>query len=200
MPDHADALTALVEYLDEHAAEFRDDFTRKFRSRAKVIDDPARPETLVFEIERHRGILGTCYKPGVPMSSFITYWPRYAFHLVVKKLEPVGLIRPSQWTFGASADAEVGGLAFRFSKAPTGGVRVTEKASGNFALVTNRDEAESFAAGLVGRWNLDRYALEAGDALAPAQRQEYLRAVRQELENAARRRLTDYWNLLFKTS
>ena len=107
MISRAHALTAFDEYLDRHGDDLQEGFARKFRSRGEMIDDPERPGCIVFEIERHRGILGTCYKPGVPMSSFITYWPRYAFDPKTKRLDRLGVIRKSEWTFGASADCEV---------------------------------------------------------------------------------------------
>jgi hypothetical protein len=200
MITRAYALTALDEYLDRHADDLQNGFTRKFHSRAKIIDDPERPGCIVFEIERHRGILGSCYKPGVPLSSFITYWPRYVFDPKTKTLVHLGVIRKSLWTFGASADCEVGSLLFRFSKNETGRVQVIEKGSNISATVSHVGEAENFAAGIVGNWNLDRYASEAADVLAPEQPQEYMAAVRRELEAAARRRLTDYWELLLQPS
>ena len=193
------ALTALDEYLDRHGADLQDGFTRKYRSRAEMIEAPERPGCIVFEIERHRGILGTCYKPGVPMSSFITYWPRYAFDPGTKTLDHLGVIRKSEWTFGASADCEVGSLAFRFSKTGAGRVRVVEKGSNRSATASCLGEAESFAASIIGAWNMDRYAAEAADVLAPEQPQAYISAVRRELEAAAQRRLADYWELLFAT-
>jgi hypothetical protein len=141
--------------------------------------------------------MGTRYRQGKAMSSFITYWPRYVFDPRRKRIERLGVVSRSEWTFGASADSEVATLSFRFSKSERDGIRVFEQSSNASAIVADAAEAAEFAARIVSEWSLEPYGHEAADVLAPGQPGEYMLAVRQELEKAARRRLADYWELLF---
>jgi len=52
---------------------------KKIIDRAVLINDPEIKGKVVFEVERHHGILGSAYTPGSPLSSFVTFWPVYVF-------------------------------------------------------------------------------------------------------------------------
>lgn len=63
--------------------------TRKINERARVIDYPQNPKWIAFEVERHRGILGTAWQSGSAMEAFVTYWPCYAFDPEKQQLHPI---------------------------------------------------------------------------------------------------------------
>jgi len=48
----------------------------KIFNRAEQVD--TQDNMAIFEIERHRAILGETYSKGRGMASYITYWPRFA--------------------------------------------------------------------------------------------------------------------------
>ncbi|MEK0366242.1 MAG: hypothetical protein QQN42_07895 [Nitrosopumilus sp.] len=59
----------------------------KLWDRGTISDDIYKLGWKIVEIERHRGVLGSIYTPGLPMNAFQTYWTRYAVHLETGKVE-----------------------------------------------------------------------------------------------------------------
>lgn len=48
-------------------------------AQATVIDDPQRPNAIVFDVEKRKGALGARYRENHPPAVFKTYWERYCF-------------------------------------------------------------------------------------------------------------------------
>src|SRR5438874_1070327 len=91
-------------YLVTHCPEIDGEMRQKIRDRAIVVFDPQRPNQVVFDVERHRGIMETRYQKGEPMGSFITYWERYAFDPKTHQFEILGVVRPSRFSAGGCED------------------------------------------------------------------------------------------------
>lgn len=48
-------------------------------AQAMVVDDPQRPDAIVFDVEKRREALGARYREDRPLAAFETYWERYCF-------------------------------------------------------------------------------------------------------------------------
>ena len=79
------SLDAVYDFFEEVGDDVATGLTKKkIYDRATLIDDPKTKNKVVFEVERHRGVLGAFYTPGLPLSSFVTYWPIYIFDPINK--------------------------------------------------------------------------------------------------------------------
>ena len=87
----------------------------KVRTRGVVVDDPRRPGWIVVEVERHRAVL-SYHEPRTPMESFVTIWPRYAYHPKSGEFERLPPVRQAKVTVDHQAYVReyVRFLFFRF--------------------------------------------------------------------------------------
>lgn len=71
------AITQLIKYFDDgncwplHLNE------QKIRTRGQIVQDDEFPDSEIVLIERHRPILGSSYRFGLPMSAYQTYLMRF---------------------------------------------------------------------------------------------------------------------------
>lgn len=66
-------------------------------SRAMLIEDPQRPDVIVFDVEKRRNALGARYSEQRPLAAFVTYWERYCFDQHNEELHRIGTnVAPNQ--------------------------------------------------------------------------------------------------------
>ena len=196
-PTTTDGLGLVVDYIERQGGVIPDGLTaKKIRERATVVDDPGRPDCVVFEVERHRGILGAQYRPGLPMSSYETYWPRYAFCPSTEDLNEIGEVREPETHVDCEALAaeqtESDFLSLSFEK--QGGKHLVSEAvfAKEDRLVANKDEAIEYVLEVALErilWYL-KEQLEGHD-LDPS---TYLAPLRTALEAAIRERVEAAWS------
>lgn len=120
-------MSAVWEFLEKNGP--RDDglTAEKFLTRAEEIEDPDYPDCVVFEIERHRAILGTVYRRGEPMGSFQTYWARYAFDPKTETLNELPEKRPriAQVDWDKAIERDFNDFSFSFCPVGEGKHRLT---------------------------------------------------------------------------
>lgn len=99
------SLEAVCAHID---GELEDGLTaEKVRDRGRVLESTE--EAVVFEVERHTAASGALYTEGMPMSAFITYWPRYRFEFETEELTQLEEHRPR--TFDCNYDLLVDELS-----------------------------------------------------------------------------------------
>jgi hypothetical protein len=82
------SLSEVCEYLRDYG---HPDLTpKKVRNRATVVEESERSGRVIFDIERHRSVLGAKYTKGTGMAAFETYWERYVFDRDQKSLTKKG--------------------------------------------------------------------------------------------------------------
>jgi hypothetical protein len=191
------SLSPVVEYLEEIGGEdISTGLTpQKIWDRAILIDDPERPDCIVFEVERHHPILGTTYSPGSPMAAFETCWPIYSFNSKTKTIEVVGENRPAEVDIDHSwvADSWVGDVSFDFSPAKNGQHICREMQSGEESLVRNIKEVEEFAKSIVNGWSLDCYEDELDEHLEPKEIQEHMENIKNICKEIIVDRAKEAW-------
>jgi len=145
-----ESLELVVDHIERHPNAY-ELTAKKIRERAVLIDDPERPGSLVFEVERHRSILGGGYVPGLPMAAYVTYWPRFAFEPQTDTLECIGEFRESETHIDCYALAETWmmDISFDFEPAENGKHRCRELCCCETRLVSDQSEVEEFAAEIV---------------------------------------------------
>ena len=57
---------------------------------ATVIDDPQRPDAIVFDVEKRRAALGARYRENRPLAAYETYWERYCYDQQREALHRLG--------------------------------------------------------------------------------------------------------------
>lgn len=57
---------------------------------ATVIDNPHRPDAIVFDVEKRRKALGARYGEDRPLAAFETYWERYSYDQQTEALHRLG--------------------------------------------------------------------------------------------------------------
>lgn len=186
----------LQSHLQTHSKDFEEGLAEKISYRGMGVHDPNHPNKLVFDVERHRAWLGERYEPGQPMGSFITYFMRFVYDPVKDTLESIGNVRPSKFTVGAWDDSGVEGITFDFNRQDDGSILVSAVGFNSEATVTNLQEAEQFAAGIVEAWNLVEDVASLKDALAPGQQTECLLRMREVLTNQILEKLRRYWHAM----
>ena len=106
---------------------------------------------LVFEVERHRSVLGGSYSPGRRMSAFETYWPRFAYDVETGALEELESERESE------IEVDGVGLAlewaedysFDFQRDDDARCIAKEMSSGIEASVESEEDVAAFASGIL---------------------------------------------------
>jgi hypothetical protein len=59
-----EAVTELCRFIMEQGGEVEEITPEKLQDRAEIIEDPERPNGIVFTLERHHGIMGASYRRG----------------------------------------------------------------------------------------------------------------------------------------
>ena len=193
-----EALQHVVDYIVDQGGELIEYGLTpdKVWERAELVDDPERIDWIVFEMERHRSILGTIYVPGLAMPAFITYWPRYAFHPVEKKFEELGEYRKAEvsidhWDVADRWISET--ISFDFEHIGAEQHRCKELCGNEERVVSSQKEVEDFAAEIVRGWYLDFFQDELSDLLRPSEIQEHLDRIRRAAEELMREKAKDAW-------
>jgi len=192
------SLSPVVEYLEEIDGEdISTGLTpKKIWERATLIDDPERPDCIVFEVERHHPILGTTYSPGSPMDAFETCWPIYSFNPTMKTIEEIGENRPSEVDLDHYGVAEswVGNVSLNFSPAENGQHRCRDDFTKKESLVRNIKEVETFAISVLNDGLcLDHYKEELADHFEPKELQEHIEEIQNDCKEIIVNRAKEAW-------
>ncbi len=195
MSSLVDKHEAFLNYFEEQGGELDGEPSWKILERMEPVDDPERPDWLVFDVERHRAVLGTRYTPGEPMYAYITYWPRYAFHPQTKTLEYLGQHRQSQADidYELVADLRIEELVFHFEAAGDGRHRCCEVWSNEERLVSDPADVEVMATEIVRQLNYEDYEAVLAEHVDEAALQAIMNQFYQALENKARERASQHW-------
>ncbi len=79
---------------------------RKFNERALIIDDPERPDCVVFVMERHQPTAGATYTPGCPLSAFVRRQIRYVYNPKYKEIFELGDDAPPEFEMDYATHVE----------------------------------------------------------------------------------------------
>lgn len=129
----------------------------KLRERAYVVEPTPEDPTdrIVFELERHRGLLGERYVPGSPMRNFATEVRRYAFDPVTETIRECDRqVTDVQVDAAGVVDTFTEtGVAFLVDQTADG-YTVREVVSGREATVQSEAECCRWARQLPTEWDL----------------------------------------------
>lgn len=193
------SLEIVAEYLESHPdiAESFELTPKKIQERSEIIEDPQCPNSIVFEVERHMGVLGASYRKGHGMSAFVTYWPRFAFQPDTHSIREIGEFRNRTIDVDFSAlAAEFLFECFQLEFEPTDAAAFLcrETTSGEERLVNSQVETEVFAAEVVRAWDLSYYADQLSDYLDPTKIDEFITELKEVLESEVRLLAEHAWN------
>lgn len=127
----------------------------KVRSRATESNNDELPGFSVVKIERHRGILGSQYTKGLPMSAYETYYMCYAVHLstleVREQSEEIGnsYIDLSE---KISEDTDSEQFSLRVRALDEISFEISEDVYHEKAMIKSLDEAEKFCETFLNRF------------------------------------------------
>lgn len=187
-------LNAVFTFLDQHSEEYGEDWISKVNRRATVVEDPERPGQIVFDVERHRGVLGERYEEGESMGCFITYWERFAFDPEAMILTDLGVQRPSEFHFDAGYDRPLEHFSFMVERLANGKFLVQESFWKVNEEVEDLAKAEDLAEKIVDEICLEVEIDEASGALGPDQGEEYIEAIRSIFKEVLVEKLHAAWS------
>ena len=193
--DRNESLKHVVNYILDEGGEVDGLTPEKIWDRAQLVDAPERPDWIVFEVERHRALL-TNYTPGLPMESFVTYWPRYALHPQTKAFESLGEHRSPvvDLDCGAVANSWITELMyFSFESVGGGKFLCKEACFIEERVVENMDDVESFGVELAKKLNIEHMRYDLEEYLEKEKVEESLNEIRQALEAAAGGKAISQW-------
>ena len=183
-----DALQLVVNYIEESGGEFEGLTSEKIWGRSELIPDSDKPDWIVFEVERHRGILGTLYAEGEPMEAFVTFWPRYAFQSETKQFEQLGEYRKPEVTIDYKKVAgyiiDRDGISLSFAPFDTDLHLCRDDISNEECLVNSVEDVQVFAVKLVDAWATS-YEEELGWYMEPQEVKKSLVELQKALDEAA---------------
>jgi len=166
---------------------------QKIWDRGHVLD--VTEEAIVFEVERHTSASGALYREGLPMSAFVTYWPRYRYDRDTAELTELEERRPREFAcdYDRLADDLLEyGFGLRVSARDDGWV-CEEKASNREAEVEDAQDTQAFATRIVRGWDLDVHGLELENVLDEEELEAHLSRLEEALVAEARRRAREAW-------
>lgn len=177
------ALTTAAEKAigETELPEFEGFTLEKFFERAMV--ESYDGDVLIFEIERHRAILGDSYTPGAAMAAFETYWPRFEYRIDSKELKALPERRDREVDVNAWQLARKWALdyVFTFELNDTGDCIAHESLTGEKTKVRSEADVQRFAKSLAN--DVDIMAV-AQPALGEALKDDEINAVVERIEKA----------------
>ena len=190
-----DKRRAFCNYLEEQGDELDGEPSEKILDRMEPVDDPERPDWLVFDVERHRAVLGTRYTRGELIHAYITYWPRYAFCPKTRTIEYLGRHRKSEANihYDLVVDIQTSELSFNFEPVGDGRYRCREGLSNEEGLVCDVADVETMAAEIVRRLSHEDYENVLAEYADDATRQEIMDQFYRALEKKGRERARRDW-------
>ena len=122
--------------------------------RAEHIETQA--DTAIFEIERHRAILGETYSMGMGMASYITYWPRFAFDVTTGIRTPLPEKRQHEVEIDhvGLADTWTFDMSFYCTRLDDGSNKIDESCGGDQAILNDASEIRRFVESIVDSWDI----------------------------------------------
>lgn len=167
---------------------------RKLRERAHVVESKTDDEQVVFEMERHSGILGEEYIPGTAMWNVVTHGCRYVYDVRSKTLEETEreVIDVQVAVDGVVHNIMEFALSFQIEPVDRG-FRVVEVVAGNELTVDSKDEFVRWARRLPESWDLSYYIEEAGDYLEEEEMVGFEERLVDGCKNHAERRAASRW-------
>jgi len=179
-------LQLVADYL-ESIGELEDGLTaEKVVDRAEIIDDPERPDWIVFAVDRHQGILGAYYNPGQPMEAYITRFQLYAFNPVTKTIELSGENGEPEVHIDYQRVADVQtNVSFEFTRARGGKHLCREQTDNEECLVGNLEEVKVFAESLIEKLNFSGVHDELSEFLEDDAIQEIVEKLKSAFKKRA---------------
>lgn len=117
-------------------------------NRATLVTDDDGSGLSLFDVERHRGVLGAQYVKGVPLSAFETYWMRFAFDPATGHRKELEQVRPSEYSVDAAALADEWSFeserSFSFEPVDEGYWEARELTSGAEGTVRDEGDVRAF--------------------------------------------------------
>jgi len=170
--------------------------TDKIRDRAEFLDDPERPDWIVFEVERHRNFPPDVWIPGKRMDFLITYWPRYAYNPVSKTFECLGVLRNSEiseeYAFEMYAEYNCD-ISFSLTLLENDKYKCEESNAGEQTIVKNENELLNFAIGIIKGWDIEAALTEYSECFGNEDFIDFLDNIRKAYENKARTEALYVW-------
>lgn len=153
---------------------------------------------LVFEIERHRRILGASYTPGHGMSAFETYWPRFTFDLNTNELEelPEFTRRTSELEVNAYAIAVelAQDHSFSFERDEEGHCVAKEATTVSEKVVESEADVAAFAEDIYSVDGIRRY-LTTGSELQGEDLRDLPKRIYEHLSGELRDKALSSWRM-----
>ena len=190
------ALQQVIAYVEAHPDQFEEDYARKVRQRAEVVNDPDHPGKVVIDVERHHGWLGARYERGQPLRAFITYWQRWVFDPIAQTMEYRGVARPSEWDAGVCTDLVVRDYGFKIERLGENSFRISEFVTKETAVVKDRSEAEWFAERLAEGLNLEGEVVGLAECFPPGQLGECETEIGRIIAEELKQKVQDAWDEL----
>src|SRR5690606_35260504 len=137
-----------IDHLDRQDGEGAYGLTsQKIRKRAEAIHAHRHPGLLVFEMERHRPVLGEKHVPGNLMSAMVVGRFRYGYDSKKDEIQEMEMIGEARLDVDVDyvAEARFDEIHFSVEEGEEGKIVVEELTYGERAEVADRKEAESFA-------------------------------------------------------
>jgi len=194
-----EAFKAVCDYANGHAdeiADYRGLTYEKIYRRGEIDEGESQADEIVFEVERHEGILGCEYYVGQPMDSYVTYWQRFRFTPKTETLTLLPESRKCTVSLDVAARAE-DGIRNMFSlgfEPDDGGILCTESCCNSMKVVSNIDDVRKFATEFVAGLSFDCELEGISDYLSAGEEGKLLSEIRDAYERAAIDSAESDWN------
>lgn len=200
MVDKNSAIPILVDHFNETDWPLHVN-GHKLIDRASVVLTDESADSVVVEIERHRPILGTAYTKGLGMEAFEEYFMRYAVNLssrsVSEMTERHGHCQIDAYGI-VESDLSIDTFDLRIEPMADGHYSLRESVSRKEAVVSSREEAETFVLSLGDAFIeyfseiLDRELIN-GVGLKSSIREDLLSTYKQAMDEALVTKAGDIW-------
>ena len=189
-----EVLGVLYRFIDAGGGQADQITPKKFRERVEIIEDPERPDEIVFTLERHEAVLGESYLHGEPMHCFRTYWPKYAFDPQNPGLQRIGDAKPSVLDIDYDSAAEHS-LYMEFTLEPLsdGKWRYRESWSEQEGAVANVDELAKVAVEMADVADLENELCLFGEYCDEAEASQHAAELRKAMREFARKHAQEVW-------
>lgn len=185
-------LSLIADFLDENRDHLTGLTSKKVYQRGVLLDKESDGSRIVFEVERHKGILGAQYSPGVAMSAFITQWIKYEFD--GKEINEIGYTRPAEIgdiDYYGLAKEHVFDMSFGIEKNEDGIFNVSEVCSKSTGKYDSLDKVPEFANRMAQDLDLSFLMGELSEYLSIKESENVILKLQKEIETLLREKLED---------
>lgn len=191
----------IIDHLDRQGGEGPFGLTtHKIRTRAEPVFEHADPDILVFEMERHRPVLGETHFPGHLMEAMVVRQNRYGYDARKDEILDLGLVGAATLEVEVDwlIDQHTDGVMFMIERGDEGSIIIEESTYGEPAEIADLAEAEAYAVRIVESLSLDDVFIGLCNevSVAPEEisrvEEEFIEALKHRFAEAARDSWRDY--------